>query len=679
MMLAHRCMLRGRLLLAAQRFSGVRQSRATSTASLQILPRPFHSTLGRAAALRCRFAIVAATRQSNGAPADGNGASANGAPLDLAAAADWQQQASASAVDAADLSRLVDRNLARKYGLSEDMLRNVMDMPHSQAQTMEQLVQRVRSLGEWKAHLQRGVLPDPGEIPWPAEPLSSTLANVLSDLEMPRFCRRFPTLLNTVLNQMVGLIRQFEDEMAALKDEAAQDQQDQQQGEDQDQQQDQQPGSDGAPQESSADGDPTDEQPEGQGGEQGQEGEQGQGGKQGQGGEQQGELQVGLSSQEQQQQAPQQLSEQQKEELAEKLKAKAEELVEQFKDEWQPVAENLDRAMKAFDDLDGLMDKQGFDLSQGIWQDSGWQEVEDLRRKLEALKELRELVRSLGRAGGKGPLRRAPEEVMASKRTRGVIRSPLQPEETRGLARSGDLSRMLPFEAHLMVAGKRKDDGGEEKTRAAKAAHRLHMVRRAERNLMSYERTGWVEDEPAKLTGRFEIRPAAEQGPIIVCLDTSGSMAGSREVVAKAAALECMRSAHRHGRKCYLYAFSGPSQVKELELAVDARSMSNLLEFLKYSFGGGTDVDRPLELSLQRLEAQGWQQADILMVTDGEICPPDDDIMQRLAHAHEEMGLEVHGLLVGRDDGGSQAIKDICTHVHQFESWTAVGGRDMYY
>ena len=60
-----------------------------------------------------------------------------------------------------------------------------------------------------------------------------------------------------------------------------------------------------------------------------------------------------------------------------------------------------------------MMDKQGFDLSQGIWRDSGWQEVEDLRRKLESLKELRELVRALGRAGGKGPLRRAPEEVRA--------------------------------------------------------------------------------------------------------------------------------------------------------------------------------------------------------------------------------------------------------------------------
>ncbi len=60
------------------------------------------------------------------------------------------------------------------------------------------------------------------------------------------------------------------------------------------------------------------------------------------------------------------------------------------------------------------MDGKGFDLSQGLWQNSGWKEVEDLRRKLEQLTELRDLVRSLGRAGGKGPLRRAPEEVRLS-------------------------------------------------------------------------------------------------------------------------------------------------------------------------------------------------------------------------------------------------------------------------
>ncbi len=45
------------------------------------------------------------------------------------------------------------------------------------------------------------------------------------------------------------------------------------------------------------------------------------------------------------------------------------------------------------------------------------------------------------------------------------------------------------------------------------------------------------------------------------------------------------------------------------------------------------------------------------MVTDGEIALPNDDVVQRLAHAREEMGLEVHGLLVGRDDGGSPAMQ----------------------
>lgn len=35
----------------------------------------------------------------------------------------------------------------------------------------------------------------------------------------------------------------------------------------------------------------------------------------------------------------------------------------------------------------------------------------------------------------------------------------------------------------------------------------------------------------------------------------AGSMYGSREVVAKAVALECMRGAHRQQRRCYLYAF----------------------------------------------------------------------------------------------------------------------------
>jgi hypothetical protein len=58
-----------------------------------------------------------------------------------------------------------------------------------------------------------------------------------------------------------------------------------------------------------------------------------------------------------------------------------------------------------------LEGEEGFALSQGTWQRDGWRELDDLRKKLEGLKELRELVRGLGRSGGKGPLRKAPEQV----------------------------------------------------------------------------------------------------------------------------------------------------------------------------------------------------------------------------------------------------------------------------
>ncbi len=52
-------------------------------------------------------------------------------------------------------------------------------------------------------------------------------------------------------------------------------------------------------------------------------------------------------------------------------------------------------------------------------------------------------------------------QIEARSQRRGVIRSSLQPEETAGLTRSGDLSRMLPFEAHLLAAGWPRDRGSD--------------------------------------------------------------------------------------------------------------------------------------------------------------------------------------------------------------------------
>lgn len=112
-------------------------------------------------------------------------------------------------------------------------------------------------------------------------------------------------------------------------------------------------------------------------------------------------------------------------------------------------------------------------------------------------------VRSLGRGGGKGPVRMAAEEVYASGNPLGLIRSPLVPEEVRALHRSDNLSQMLPSEAALLAkgwprtgetdsseAGSGGDEDGDEEERGSHPARLLFMARMAEKGLMCYERSG---------------------------------------------------------------------------------------------------------------------------------------------------------------------------------------------
>ncbi|GLI68508.1 hypothetical protein VaNZ11_012952 [Volvox africanus] len=665
--------------------------------------------------------------------------------------------------------------------LSEMMLNSLVELPGTRG--MMDLRTRADDLATWKLALQKGTLPRMDQIEWPQEPFRSKFAEALRNLEMPRFTRRYPAVLDTLIKQMLSLAFEFEEKLAAAEQQQQQQQQQRQQqqqmpqpnqGQEQDQQQQQQTESQMA---SAAGGAASEQQqpPPNQPSPMQQEISEEELQKMMQQAIEQAQqklpqeelqqngnrpqLQIKMQDLEGENKGSKPSQEQQT--LESQLERIADDIVRQFEADMSQVMENLEAGEMAFDDLNALLDgDEGFDLTRGVWRRTGWRELSTLREVLEKVPELRELVRQLGRGGGRGPLRRAPEELEARGYPPGVIRSPLRPEEVRGLTRSGDLSRMLPSEMALLAHGwprkSYKDKQGQLHVHAdaktntpvassagggaaaampssigstpatasasgggtamvmssadgtsaslrhephipvdvsvssgefdleeyylpgSHAARALHRVRRAERMLLSYDRTGWLDDEPACVTSRMEIRPAAELGPIILCLDTSGSMRGARETVAKALALECLRGAHRQRRACYLYAFSGPNEVQELQLSVDLDSLDSLLAFLSCSFMGGTDVDAPLKLSLERLAQKEWSQADILMVTDGEIPNPDEKIIQAISQAHTEMGLEVHGLLVSSHV--TEAMRKLCTDVHVFKSWTAVpGGNDYMY
>ena len=307
----------------------------------------------------------------------------------------------------------------------------------------------------------------------------------------------------------------------------------------------------------------------------------------------------------------------------------------------------------------------GWDLSQGVLRHHGWQELARLRALLEQLEPLKALVRTLGRLHhpDEGPpvietitevLRRVVEE-------RHEVQSPHVPAETRGVERSDAISRMLPGEAAMLHHP---------------LLRLVWHARRAERALMTYRVEGVVLesflDEVEEAGTRQQERPRPQRGPILICLDTSGSMAGLPETVAKAVTLECLRVAHAEGRHCYLYAFSGPGQVIEHALDLYPKGVGSLLAFLLQSFHGGTDVVAPLERALTRLKTDAWQRADLLLVSDGEFPAP-PATREALRRARDDDGLRAHGLLIG--SAGSEAMTALCDPVHHIRSWAALEGR----
>jgi uncharacterized protein with von Willebrand factor type A (vWA) domain len=253
-----------------------------------------------------------------------------------------------------------------------------------------------------------------------------------------------------------------------------------------------------------------------------------------------------------------------------------------------------------------------------------------------------------------GPVRRAPAELRD-------IDTPAVPHDTRGVERSGDITRMLPSEAVLFIRP---------------TLRLLWHAKRAERALATYRVRGvdqerFVADDTGTEARDAERRKKKqERGPIIVCLDTSGSMKGAPETVAKAVTLEAVRIATAEKRECFLYAFSGPTQVAEFDLSVKKGGVQALLEFLGCSFHGGTDVAEPMSRALKRVESAKWSRADLLVVSDGEFPVP-GSTTSAVASARTSLHLRVHGLLIGA--AHSSAMSELCDPIHVFKDWNALG------
>ena len=145
----------------------------------------------------------------------------------------------------------------------------------------------------------------------------------------------------------------------------------------------------------------------------------------------------------------------------------------------------------------------------------------------------------------------------------------------------------------------------------------------------------------------------SKKGPIIICVDTSGSMHGTPEYVAKVLCFAILRIALLEKRDCFLISFS--TSIKTLEITDFNKSLPKLIEFLMFSFHGGTDAIPALIESIHQLETKKFEKADILMISDFIMDSVDSSTEKRINKAKEK-GTKFHSLVIS-SVGNPQALK----------------------
>lgn len=338
-----------------------------------------------------------------------------------------------------------------------------------------------------------------------------------------------------------------------------------------------------------------------------------------------------------------------------------ERMVQDFRSEWTLERQGWEEVLALFKTL-GELPNLRWDELQGHLSSREWREAQRIGELLAHLKELTSFIDHIGRAQRQRDMppsaQLQPSAEQPRQRAAVQITTHLtdQAGEVRGVKRSGDLARMLASEAAMI---------------RHPLMHRLWRARFAEAQLLSYESeavlTQWrlQRDDTRQVAATRHSEPLGA-GPMIICLDTSGSMRGAPENVAKACVLQALRTAHAAQRACTLLAFGGAGELLERDLALTTPGLQVLLDVMGQSFDGGTDVQTPLERATELVRTQAFALADILIVSDGEfgVTPA---TLATLRECKTSLGLRVHSILIG--DRETIGLLEVSDQIHWVRAW----------
>ena len=202
-------------------------------------------------------------------------------------------------------------------------------------------------------------------------------------------------------------------------------------------------------------------------------------------------------------------------------------------------------------------------------------------------------------------------------------------EEIVGIKFGRDLEHVLPSELSLM---------SDHETSI------LFDLKYVESSLMCFDMVGLqresISEEEQVLQSIVEDE---KKGPIVICVDTSGSMQGAPETIAKTISLLMILKAKNENRACYLINFS--TRIETLDLSSEF-TIERLMTFLQMSFYGGTDVAPAIQQGLSIMSADNYKSADMLIISDF-IMSGLPTSFQRPIEALRESGNKFYSLVIG--------------------------------
>ena len=157
-----------------------------------------------------------------------------------------------------------------------------------------------------------------------------------------------------------------------------------------------------------------------------------------------------------------------------------------------------------------------------------------------------------------------------------------------------------------------------------------------------------------KTERKTQKKPRLKEGPMIVCIDTSGSMDGRPERIAKSLTMQILQTAKRKNRKCFLITYSVRASALEIS---KPEHWPKVKAFLKNQFTGGTDGEYMLAYVLDALQTDNFSMADVLIISDFEFNLPLKKTREKVVK-EQGKGTRFYGLQIGKCRSGYEEVLD---------------------